>query len=98
VSRVAGLGIVMLARTSGRPILPVAVVTSRRVELKNWDRTTIGLPFGRGAIVAGELIRVPKVDGEALEAYRKEVEDAVNRVTRRGYEIVDRHERTAGIA
>lgn len=94
VSRVAGLGIVMLARASGRPIIPVSVVTSRRVELDNWDRTTVSLPFGRGAIVAGDLIRVPKVDGDELETYRKAVEDAVNHVTRRGYEIVDRRERT----
>ena len=53
VSRVAGLGIVMLARASGRPIYPVAVATSRRIELDNWDRTAINLPFGRGAIVVG---------------------------------------------
>jgi lysophospholipid acyltransferase (LPLAT)-like uncharacterized protein len=89
VSRVAGLGIVMLARASGRPILPVAVVTSRRIEFNNWDRTTIGLPFGRGAIVAGDLIRVPKVDEKALEAYRKIVEEGVNQVTQRAHDIVD---------
>jgi lysophospholipid acyltransferase (LPLAT)-like uncharacterized protein len=89
VSRVAGLGIVMLARASGRPILPVAVVTSRRIELDNWDRTTIALPFGRSAAVAGELIRVPEVQGAALETYRKQVEDGINEATRRSYEIVD---------
>jgi lysophospholipid acyltransferase (LPLAT)-like uncharacterized protein len=91
VSRVAGLGIVMLARASGRMILPVAVATSRRVELDNWDRSVINLPFGRGAIVAGDPIRVPAVDGDALEVYRKAVEDSVNQVTRRAYDIVDRH-------
>src|SRR5688572_30210789 len=32
VSRVCGLGIVTLAQLSGRPIVPVAVVTSRRVD------------------------------------------------------------------
>jgi len=88
ISRIAGRGIVMLARTSGRPILPVAVITSRRIELRNWDRSTIGLPFGRAAIVAGDLIRVP--DEDALEPYRKQVEDGMNQVTRRSCEIVDR--------
>ncbi|HZE53799.1 MAG TPA: lysophospholipid acyltransferase family protein, partial [Bradyrhizobium sp.] len=48
-SRIAGLGIIMLARESGRPIMPLAMVTSRFLRLKNWDRTTINLPFGRGA-------------------------------------------------
>jgi len=94
VSRVAGLGIVMLARTSGRPILPVAVATSRRIEFNSWDRGVLNLPFGRSAIVAGDPIRVPAVDGSELERYRKDVEDAVNAVTRRAYDIVDRRSRT----
>ena len=54
VARVVGLGIVKLASVSGRPIYPIAIATGRRVELRNWDRTTINLPFGRGARVAGE--------------------------------------------
>ena len=92
VSRVAGRGIVMLARASRRPILPVAVVTSRRIELDNWERSAINLPFGRGAMVMGDPIRVPEVDGAALEVYRKQVEDGVNAVTNRGYELVDRRD------
>jgi len=58
-SRIAGLGIIMLARESGRPIMPMAMATSRFLRLKNWDRTTINLPFGRGALVGGEIIMVP---------------------------------------
>jgi lysophospholipid acyltransferase (LPLAT)-like uncharacterized protein len=90
VSRVAGLGIVMLAGLSGRAILPVAIATSRRVELNNWDRTVLNLPFGRGSIVAGDPIRVPAANKSTLETYRQAVEDGVNLVTRRAYEIVDR--------
>jgi hypothetical protein len=45
--------------------------------------------------VAGDLIRVPEVDNSALEAYRKQVEDGINRVNGRGYEIVDRRPRTS---
>ena len=46
--REAGLGIVTLARLSGRPILPIALATSRRKVIeKSWDKTTINLPFGR---------------------------------------------------
>ena len=53
-ARVAGLGVIMLARESGRPIMPFAMVTSRYIRLKNWDPTTINLPFGRGAVVGIE--------------------------------------------
>ena len=90
VSRVAGLGIVMLARMSGRPILPIAVATSRRFVFDNWDRSTLNLPLGRGAIVAGDLIRVPDAEDVDLEAYRKQVEAGINGVTERAYDIVDR--------
>jgi lysophospholipid acyltransferase (LPLAT)-like uncharacterized protein len=89
VSRIAGRGIVFLARASGRPILPVAVATSRRIELDNWDRSTIGLPFGRTAVIAGDLIRVPERDADDLDSYRKQVEEELNAVTRRSYELVD---------
>ena len=60
ISRVCGLGIVTLAQLSGRPIVPVAVVTSRRIDFNSWDRASIGLPFGRGAIVLGEPVHVPR--------------------------------------
>ena len=91
VARVAGLGVVKLAQHSGRPIYPVAIASSRRVELDNWDRSAFNLPFGRLALVAGGPISVPRdADEAALEASRLEVERELNRVTARAYEIVDR--------
>ncbi len=53
-------GIVTLAQLSGRPIVPVAVVTSRRIDFTSWDRASLGLPFGRGAIVLGEPVHVAR--------------------------------------
>jgi lysophospholipid acyltransferase (LPLAT)-like uncharacterized protein len=92
VSRVAGLGIVMLARKSGRPILPVAVATSRRIEIDNWDRSAINLPFSRGALVGGERIRVPgDADAALLEHLRCKVEAELNAVTARAYALVGRN-------
>jgi lysophospholipid acyltransferase (LPLAT)-like uncharacterized protein len=97
IARVAGLGIVMLARESGRPIFPVALATSRRYVLHNWDRTTINLPFSRGAAVAAEPIYVPaEADQDALEQYRREVEDKLNEATARAYAIADNRGSDAG--
>src|SRR6476660_9549465 len=91
VARVAGLGIVKLAQHSGRPIYPVAMASSRRIELDNWDRSAINLPFGRMGIVASEAIFVPPdTDRESLEAARQKVEIELNRATARAYEIADR--------
>jgi hypothetical protein len=91
IARVAGLGIVKLARASQRPIYPVAVATSRRIELDNWDRSVINLPFSRGAMVAGEPIRVSAdASPETLEKARGAVEAGLNAATQRAYAIVDR--------
>jgi len=90
VARVAGVGTVMLAHSSGRPIYPVAVATSRRIQLRNWDRMAVNLPFSRMAFVGGESIRVPAdADKAAIETVRKTVEQRLNTVTARAYELVD---------
>ena len=97
VARVAGMGIVMLARDSGRPIYPVALATSRRYVLHNWDRTTINLPFSRGAAVCGEPVHVPAdATDEMLEPCRRQVEDNLNAATERAYAIADRKGGDAG--
>ena len=90
-SRIAGLGVIMLARESGRPIMPFAMATSRFIRLKNWDRTTINLPFGRGALVGGDIIMVPPdADPEAMEKSRAQLEATLNEATRRAYARVGR--------
>jgi len=92
-SRIAGLGIIMLARESGRPIMPFAMATSRFLRLKNWDRTTINLPFGRGALVGGEIIVVPPDAGaETMEELRVRLESTLNDATARAYAQVARPE------
>jgi lysophospholipid acyltransferase (LPLAT)-like uncharacterized protein len=90
VSRVAGLGVAKLARDSGRPIYPVAIASSRRVELNNWDRSAINLPFSRLVGVVGEPVRVAsEADDAALEAARRSLETSLNAATARAYAIAD---------
>ena len=92
VARVAGAGIVRLARDSGRPIYPVALASSRRYEIDNWDRSVISLPFGKLVGVVGEPIRVPQTtDDQALENARLAVEASLNAATARAYAIADGH-------
>jgi lysophospholipid acyltransferase (LPLAT)-like uncharacterized protein len=96
VARVAGLGIITLGRMSQRPILPVAAATSRRVVLKNWDRSAVNLPFGRFAVVAGEPLTVPAdADDAMMKQCRAALEQRLGQVTERAYEIVDRKDRHA---
>ena len=89
VARRAGLGIVTLARLSGRPIYPIAVVTSRRFDFGSWDRASLGKPFGRGAMVLGAPVRVARdADADALEAARQAVETGLDHVHARAYALV----------
>ena len=96
-ARVAGLGVIMLARESGRPILAFAMVTSRYIRLKNWDSTTINLPFGRGAVVGINAVEVPPdADAETMERLRLQVETYLNEATRLAYAKVGRPEGALG--
>ena len=91
ISRVAGMGVIKLAQHSQRPIHAVAIASSRRKELKNWDRTAINMPFSRIGVVAGDAITVPAdANAATLEATRRELENELNRLTRRAYDIADK--------
>jgi 3-deoxy-D-manno-octulosonic-acid transferase len=90
-ARQAGLGIVTLARMSGRPVAPVAIATSRFLTLNSWSRFTVNLPFSKLAVVTGEGVTVPReASEEAMEAARERIEAALNEATRRAYELVGR--------
>ncbi|WP_334176074.1 lysophospholipid acyltransferase family protein [Pseudoxanthobacter sp.] len=87
-ARVAGEGIVLIAERSGRPVLPVAFASSRRIDLDTWDKMSLNLPFGRGAFIVGACIAPPKDESER-ETFRLAVEEGLNKVTARAYAIVD---------
>lgn len=87
--RQAGDGIVTMAKLSGCPIIPVAMATSNRLTLNNWDRFTINLPFSRLSVIVGEPIHVDRKLNEAeTEQARQQVEQELNRVTQQAYEII----------
>ncbi len=90
IARIAGNGIVKLASFSGRPVLAVAIATSRRFEIDNWDRSTVNLPFGRMVIVAdGPHYVSPDADNEETERARLLIESRLNAATARAYALAD---------
>jgi 3-deoxy-D-manno-octulosonic-acid transferase len=81
-ARRAGHGIVTLAKISGRPILPVALASSRFLTLNTWSRMTINLPMSRIGASIGELVHVPAgASAEELEKCRVVVEEQLNIAT-----------------
>ncbi|WP_457936180.1 lysophospholipid acyltransferase family protein [Mesorhizobium sp. 10J20-29] len=89
--RDAGMGIILLAKLSGRPIIAGAIATSRRKVLdRTWDKTTISLPFGRRAVAVSPIIHVDKDASETeMESKRQELTAALNLATDRAYALVD---------
>ncbi len=82
--RVAAPGVAQVAALGGMPVLPVAGQCSRRRVLGSWDRMVLPLPFGRGVLVCGGSIAVPR-DGWAealprIEAALTEVTEQADRL------------------
>jgi lysophospholipid acyltransferase (LPLAT)-like uncharacterized protein len=87
--RVAGQGIILLAKLSGRPIRPCTVVASRRIDFDSWDHASMGLPFGRGVIALGDAIRVaPDASPQAMEEARRALETGLDRLHTRAYALI----------
>jgi lysophospholipid acyltransferase (LPLAT)-like uncharacterized protein len=91
ISRVAGFGVITVARYSGRPIYPVAIATKNRKIASSWDKASIHLPFGPAALVVGEAIYVAEnASNEEQEAARKLLQERLNQLTARAEELVGR--------
>ena len=90
IARRASPGLVKLASVSGRAIYPIAIASSRRVVLDNWDRTTINLPFGRLGVALGAPVRVPaELDDAETERARCAIEASLDDATERAYALSD---------
>lgn len=81
---VAKKGMIVLAKETGLPLLPIAMSAAPAWTLmKTWDRTLIPLPFSRVVVMYGQPWEVPPdLDGDGLEALRREVETELNRMRR----------------
>jgi 3-deoxy-D-manno-octulosonic-acid transferase len=85
--RRAGLGVVLVARQSGRPVLPLAIATSHYISLNTWSRFTINLPWSDLGFAVGKPVHVPRTaEGAELETYRQAVEDSLNAATVLAYQ------------
>jgi 3-deoxy-D-manno-octulosonic-acid transferase len=87
-ARRVGPGVIMLARLSGRPVLPVAAISSRFLVLNTWSRFIVNLPFSRLALLAGEPLYAPRGASEAeLEELRLELERRIEELNQRGHAL-----------
>jgi lysophospholipid acyltransferase (LPLAT)-like uncharacterized protein len=82
-------GMIVAAKQAGVPLQPFAMVPSRVLRLKNWDRTYVPLPFTTFVCVYGDPIDVPEdASSEDIESIREQMEVALHDVTRRAADVL----------
>jgi lysophospholipid acyltransferase (LPLAT)-like uncharacterized protein len=81
-AHVSKVGIIIAARMSGIPIIPIMWSADRFWRLRSWDRTIVPKPFARLVFLYGnDFIRVPqKASREECEKLRQDLDDALNRL------------------
>lgn len=77
-------GIVTLAALSGAAIVPLAVAASSEWRMASWDAFRVPRPCARCVVRFGEPMAIPRrLDTQAREAARKNVEAALHEISAR---------------
>lgn len=83
-------GVVLMARVANVPLVPVACAADRAWYLNRWDDFMIPKPFARIVLAVGEPVAIPpRTPVDAMESYRKRMEDAVNTLCEQSMEELD---------
>ena len=68
-------GIILLAKRTGRPIVPIATTARRYWRFQSWDRFRMPLPLTRVVVAADDPLYVPAdADHERIERVRAQLE------------------------
>jgi tetraacyldisaccharide 4'-kinase len=72
-------GIILQARRTGLPIVPIAIVSSSSWEFNSWDRFQLPQPFSRTVVRFGPPVMVQRdSEDEEIEIKRKELEKGLH--------------------
>ncbi len=90
------IGVIELARLTGRPIVPITFNASKRKILNTWDRFLLPYPFSRGVFIWGEPIIVdPNGNRAHLEEKRLLLERKLNELTEQADRYFNQNKRSA---
>jgi len=80
-ARVAQAGVVLAARRTGVPVMPIAVISEKKWQLRSWDSFEIPHPFSRVLFVYGEPMVIPPGREEGgVEEWRQRVEQTMRSI------------------
>ena len=85
------IGVIELARLTGRAVIPFTFSASKRKIFNTWDRFLLPYPFSKGVFMWGEPIEVdPQGDRSHLEEKRILLENRLNELTERADHFFDK--------
>lgn len=88
-SRQVKMGIVMIAKRTGQPVVPLVSWATRQFLFNSWDRMILPLPFSTIVMAFGKPTEVPDgLEPEAYEEYRQRIEAEMHRVSSQAEEKV----------
>ncbi|OGP93513.1 MAG: hypothetical protein A2156_11505 [Deltaproteobacteria bacterium RBG_16_48_10] len=86
------IGVIELAKLTGRPVVPLTFSASKRKMFKTWDQFLLPFPFSKGVFIWGEPIHVnPKGDRAHLEERRAFLEKCLNELTEKADHYFDKN-------
>ncbi len=85
-------GILLLAKMTGCPVVPLGVGMSRSKRFASWDRFRLPLPMARVVLTAGDPIEVPHdASAELMSELRSRLEDSLQSQRARAEQLVEPH-------
>jgi lysophospholipid acyltransferase (LPLAT)-like uncharacterized protein len=87
--RIAQKGILLLARYSGAPLVPLSMAADPRWRFPSWDRTVLAKPFSNIVMAFGPPIWIDRdITASELECARRDLEKTLNDLTEQAEEAV----------
>lgn len=79
----ASMGVIQLAKMTGKPIMIYSLSVSNKKVFNSWDRFIVPFPFGKGVVIWKEPLFVGEnATDEEMETARLELERRLNDATR----------------
>lgn len=75
-ARKVKMGIVVIARETGKPVVPLVSWATRQIQFSSWDKMILPLPFSTIVLAWGKPVEVPQgLGSDEYERLRQEIED-----------------------
>lgn len=89
-SRIVKMGIVIVGRETGQPVVPLVSWATRQIRFKSWDKMILPLPFSTVVMAFGKPTMIPEgLDRDDYERIRSDIEEEMLRISRQAEDKVE---------